>query len=193
VAEPGSATQRDALARRLSRIVGFLHHHHGEDEGIWPALVAVRPDLAPLVADMAAEHATLSAAADALVAAARGWATLGSEDARDRLARAVATMEEVTLPHLAHEERETYPAAVAAFTAAEWKAIAKRHFQKGMSLADYGWAAPWLLDGLGPEDATTVRRQLPRPVLRLVLWRWGPAYDREARAAWGERATARGS
>ena len=179
--------QRAALTRFVPWLLDFLHHHHvGEDEGVWPRLLAKRPDLAPLVADMGTEHARLAAASDGLRAACAAWATDGSAAARERVHAATVAMQEATLPHLEHEEREIIPIAVDTFDEADWAYLSKNHFRKGLSFRDAGTSLMWDLDDAEPRYADTVRSEVPGPVLGLMTLLNGRRYDREARERWGD-------
>lgn len=184
--------RRAALCRHVTWMLDFLHHHHvGEDEGVWPRLLSKRPDLAPLVDQMSAEHQALAAASDRLRAASDDYAADGSAEARGRLHEATVAMQEATLPHLDHEEREAIPLVVEALDEEDWAYLSKNHFRKGLSFADSGTSLMWDLDDLDPQYAAAVRRELPGPVLWLMTALFGGRYDREAATRWGALAGTR--
>jgi hemerythrin-like domain-containing protein len=184
--------QRAALCRHVTWMLDFLHHHHvGEDDGVWPRLLAKRPDLAPLVEQMNDEHETLAAASDRLREACDAYAADGSDAARDRLHAETVAMQAASLPHLDHEEREMIPLAVEAFDADDWAYLSKNHFRKGLSFSDTGMSLMWDLDDLEPEYVTAVRSEVPAPVLWLMSALYGGRYDREAATRWGDRAGTR--
>jgi hemerythrin-like domain-containing protein len=184
--------QRAALCRHVGWMLDFLHHHHvGEDDGVWPRLLAKRPDLAPLVEEMGAEHAALAAASDRLREAADAYALDGSAGTRERLHGATVAMQEATLPHLDHEEREVIPLAVETFDADDWAYLSRNHFRKGLSFTDSGMSLMWDLDDLDPAYAAAVRSELPGPVLWLMTLVFGSRYDREAATRWGPLAGTR--
>lgn len=184
--------QRRAVTGFVTWMLDVLHHHHvGEDEGVWPRLLAKRPDLAPLVADMEAEHERLAAASDALRAAADAWATDASPAARERVHVATVAMQEATLPHLEHEEREMIPLTVEAFDADDWAYLSKHHFRAGMSFSDAGTQLVWFLDDAEPRHAAVVRDEVPGPVLGVMTLLHGRRYDRAAAERWGALAGTR--
>lgn len=184
--------RRTALCRHVTWMLDFLHHHHvGEDEGVWPRLLAKRPDLAPLVDRMTAEHEALAAASDRLRSASDAFAADGSAEARARLHDATLAMQEATLPHLEHEEREAIPLVVETFDADDWDHLSRNHFRKGLSFADSGTSLMWDLDDLEPEYAAAVRSEVPGPVLWLMTAIFGPRYDRESATRWGPLAGTR--
>ncbi|MGB7819415.1 MAG: hemerythrin domain-containing protein [Ornithinibacter sp.] len=190
--EPVPDAQRLALCRHVTWMLDILHHHHvAEDEGVWPRLVAKRPDAAPLVEQMNAEHHTLAEASDAFRAAADAWSADASDDARRRVHDAVVTLQGATIPHLDHEEREAMPVAVDAFDEADWAYLNKNYFRKGLSLADNGWSLMWFMDAVSPEYAAVVRSEIPPPVLWMMTRGFGKRYDREAAVRWGPLAGTR--
>ena len=65
--QPQPPQRRTAVREHGTWILDVLHHHHvGEDEGVWPRVLAKRPDLQPLVDEMETEHAALASASDTL-------------------------------------------------------------------------------------------------------------------------------
>ncbi|MDA2804002.1 nitroreductase/quinone reductase family protein [Nocardiopsis suaedae] len=83
---------------------GLQHHHSQEDEGVFPAVAAARPDLAPVVERLSAEHARVAE----LLAALRERVSGGGTDT----AAVLADVDRLTadlLAHLDYEERELVP------------------------------------------------------------------------------------
>ena len=59
----GDTARAAQVAAHITLVTDFLHiHHHGEDELLWPVLVAAAPDETDLVARMEADHGGISAA-----------------------------------------------------------------------------------------------------------------------------------
>lgn len=184
--------QRTAITGFVTWLLDTLHHHHiGEDEGLWPRILAKRPDLAPIVAEMEAEHGRLAAASDDLRAAADAWAADGSDAARERVHAATVAMQEATLPHLEHEEREMVPLAVEVLDADDWAYLSKHHFRKGLSMSDAGTQLVWFLDDAEPRYAAVVRDEVPGPVIGIMTMIHGRRYDRAAKDRWGDLAGTR--
>jgi hemerythrin-like domain-containing protein len=189
---PVDDAQRQALAQHTEWMLDMLHHHHtGEDDGVWPRTLAKRPDLQPLVDEMEAEHAALSAASDALRAAAEAFGRDGSDATREAFAAAVQHMQDATLPHLDHEERVAMPLVLETLDDADWAYLEKHHFRAGMSFSDEGKVLMWLLDDLDDPRAHMVRGEVPKPIMWLIDRRFGGSYDREAAVRWGALARAR--
>jgi hypothetical protein len=192
LAAPMSDEQRDSLCRHMSWMLDLLHHHHvNEDEGVWPRVLGKRPDLQGMVDEMEAEHEALAAAAEGLRAAAAQYAADSSDDKRQALAVAVTHMQETTLPHLDHEEREAMPLVVETLDDADWAYLDKNYFRKGRSFRDDGMSGMWMLDDLDPELAAVLRTEIPSPIVWVMTRLYGGAYDREARRRWGDLARPR--
>ncbi|MGG5258004.1 hemerythrin domain-containing protein [Phycicoccus avicenniae] len=190
--EPLDDARRAAVCAHVTWLLDFLHHHHvSEDEGVWPLLLRRRPDLAPMVEEMNAEHAVLAAGSDRLRAAAAEHAADGSDAARRRLHDAVVGMQEATLPHLEHEEAVAMVPLVESLSPSDWDDLSRNHFRKGLSFADSGTSLMWDLDDADAATAATVRSEVPGPVLWLLTRLFGGRYDRAAAVRWGPLAGTR--
>ena len=184
--EPMPDQRRTALCDHVTWILDLLHHHHvGEDEGVWPRVLAKRPDLQTMVDEMEAEHETLAAASDGLRAATAAYRRDGSQEERQAMVAAVAQMKAATLPHLEHEEREAMPLVLDTLDDADWAYLEKNHFRKGLSFSDTGLYGLWLLDGLDQRRQQVVRSTIPGPVLWIMQRLFGSRYERTTALAWG--------
>ena len=106
--QPQPPQRRTAVREHGTWILDVLHHHHvGEDEGVWPRVLAKRPDLQPLVDEMETEHAALASASDTLRSTLFDYGEGRSDESV--LKQAVEQMRAATLPHLDHEEQELMP------------------------------------------------------------------------------------
>ncbi|WP_017537894.1 nitroreductase/quinone reductase family protein [Nocardiopsis halophila] len=105
VADAGGGTLGAQLRLNCMALCQGLHHHHTmEDRGVFPAVAAARPDLAPVVERLAAEHARVAELLDALRERVSG----GDPDTRAVLAdvdRLIADL----LAHLDYEETTLVP------------------------------------------------------------------------------------
>lgn len=99
------------------------HHHHTEDEGIFPALVAVRPELNELVGTLESDHQQLVERVSAVDAAVAGLETQPDVEHRDALHGALAAMRDVFFPHLDVEDAQVIPAIAASIPPAQWKRL----------------------------------------------------------------------
>ncbi|MDA2810167.1 nitroreductase/quinone reductase family protein [Nocardiopsis sp. RSe5-2] len=105
VASTGTAALGAQLRINCMAVCQGLHHHHTqEDEGVFPAVAAARPDLAPVVERLRAEHVRVAE----LLAALRERLSDGDPDT----AAVLADVDRLTadlLAHLDYEERELVP------------------------------------------------------------------------------------
>ncbi|WP_245592427.1 DUF4267 domain-containing protein [Actinomadura rifamycini] len=168
-ARPGDRRRARALAAHLADyLLGLHNHHHGEDELIWPPLLA-RADLdADVVLRMEAQHERVAASVARLRELAAPWARTADASARDALADALAEHRAVLAEHLDDEEANLLPIAERHLTPDEWGAQGD-HFVRNTPKTK-------ILDFLGIvlEDATPAERAeflaaLPAPAR--VLWR----------------------
>ena len=189
---PMTDEQRKAFCAHLIWMLDQLHHHHvGEDEGVWPRTLARRPELQELVDQMEAEHQLLSAASADLRSSVARFADDGSDGQRQAVAEAVARMQDATLPHLEHEEREAMPLVLQTLDDADWSYLEKNYFREGMGLSDAGRMFMWVLDDLDAARAKVVKGELPGPLFWVVSRIHGPRYDAAAKTRWGHLAGVR--
>ncbi|MFG2622617.1 hemerythrin domain-containing protein [Streptomyces sp. NPDC048507] len=165
---PGDTARARVLADHFRGYrLGLHRHHRGEDEVLWPLLLA-RVDLeADLVLRMEAQHervaATLAAAGRALPA----WEGTAGEAERDTLVAVLAEHRAVLLAHVDEEERALLPLAARHVTAYEWAALGE-HFMTSTPQSEL----PLLL-GMVLEDADRSERAALLAVLpRGVRLRW---------------------
>ncbi len=159
---------------------GLEVHHQVEDEVLYPALVAFRPELADVVAALEAEHRRL----DELVAAVRtGMTELSSPGAADRTAlhecvlAAAAELAALMDDHLAREEADLLPAFVEAFT--EEEVLAMEHGHRHLvRRRDVGSLTPWVLSAMPGNQRQATVAAMPAPLRALYQWVWFPRFTR---------------
>ena len=177
----GSRSRADQLVTAWDNFAHQLEkHHEGEETLFWPAYVelGVDPDL---VAALEGEHGAMITALEAAVAAMVAF-DADPSDARVAAARdAMAGLSDVLLTHLAHEERDLEPWANARhgtpqIKAAE-KAVRKLH-------PDAGTFFTWVSDDADADVRAALRRQVPAPVLFMMIRVGGRRYRREIGSVW---------
>ena len=177
----GSRSRADQLVTAWDNFAHQLEkHHEGEETLFWPAYVelGVDPDL---VAALEGEHGAMITALEAAVAAMVAF-DADPSDARVAAARdAMAGLSDVLLTHLAHEERDLEPWANARhgtpqIKAAE-KAVRKLH-------PDAGTFFTCVSDDADADVHAALRRQVPAPVLFMMIRVGGRRYRREIGSVW---------
>lgn len=183
-----------ARADELNRVWGFfdheLHLHHSfEEEYFWPALQETDADLSALE-DLDGEHQAMR---EALGVATEAMAALMATPTAEQAAAArgaVATLSEVLLAHLAHEERDLEPISAAYADAPSMKKALSQ--VKKAHMRTMGSMVEWLRDGATPEDVAGLHHEIPRPVASLFALVQGRHYRREIAPVWArEKASTR--
>jgi hemerythrin-like domain-containing protein len=147
--------------------LGLHNHHTGEDELIWPLLLA-RVDLeADVVLRMEAQHERISATLAQAETALAAWESTATEPARDHLVAVLTDHRGVLLEHVDDEESELLPLAARYLTAQEWDAMGD-HFlattPKNVLLVFLGA----VLEDAEPEERATFLGLLPLPAR--IIW-----------------------
>lgn len=179
-----------ALQGRWRRFARILHHHHaGEDELLWPLLLARvdaagDPDGRAVLLAMEAEHAEIDPLLAGCATGLDRLAAGAGEDTRAALAVRVAATAERLGHHLGHEESAAMTLLQAHVTPAEWHGM-DAGFAAHYSARDKLFAVSWVLDGLPPDVRRSVLRTFPGPLA--LAWRVGlrPAHARRERRIFG--------
>jgi Hemerythrin HHE cation binding domain/Polyketide cyclase / dehydrase and lipid transport len=178
--------RRAAISSHIVWMVAFLHaHHHGEDDGLWPAVREREPSAAAVLDAMERDHRAIAPLLDASEATARAYGTDGSDERRVALLTSLQGLADVLLPHLDREERDALPIVSTALTDDEWRTIDRRYYIEPKSLEELGFEGHWLLDGLDPDRASVVVHQVPAVPRFVLVHGFARRYRRRAEACWG--------
>jgi hemerythrin-like domain-containing protein len=159
----------------------LTHHHHGEDEHVWPWLQeeGVDPDL---LHAMESEHGAMSdALRDSAEAMTAYVATGSAADAAAARASVVRTTE-VVERHLRHEEDELEPMVLQHLGTPGWKAVEKKLSRQPPAVAGTFFA--WVTDGMAPAERSYFRATVPPPVVFVLSRVFGRRYRREVAPVW---------
>ncbi len=177
-----SRARADQLTAAWDHSSYQLHRHHEDEETFfWPAFLKLGVD-ASLVEDLQGEHdqmVTALATADASMKILGLDPSAGNaDDARN----AVVELCRVLDDHLAHEERTMEPFSATHKDTKEHKAAeaaARKAHTEGA-----GTFFAWLSDHCDPDAARALRREIPAPVLFLILRVGRRNYNRRIASAW---------
>jgi len=166
---PGDSARAEIVAAHLSDLVwGLHHHHHGEDELLWPKLLdRARPNAA-LIELMEAQHARVSAALDGVDALIGPWRAGTNPQSAAALTTAIEAMSAALAEHLDQEEAEILPLAEQHLSIAEWQQLGKSavdSLPKNKRLIFLGM----ILEDTSAEERAEFLSHIPAPVR--VLWR----------------------
>lgn len=167
---PGDTARAAVLADHFANVTTGLHHHHtGEDEMVWPLMLARASMHADLINRMEAQHERLHAPLAEIDSLLPRWRSSASATDRDALADLFAQASVALDEHLADEEREMLPLIEQHLTPAEWHAVGER----GKAVIPPGKMALVFLGSI-LEEATPAEKkrflaELPLPAR--LLWR----------------------
>jgi hemerythrin-like domain-containing protein len=117
---------RPVIGPHWAFYAAVLHHHHDtEDHSIFPALVAHRPDLRPLLELLSTDHDRLIVAMGATDAAVAAFAKQPDREHQHAAHNAMVAVQTAFFPHLDIEDAEILPAISASIPAKEWDHLDK--------------------------------------------------------------------
>jgi hemerythrin-like domain-containing protein len=99
------------------------HHHHTEDESIFPALLAVRPDLQTLLDSLAEDHRQLVVSIDEASAAVSAFAQDPDPAKQKSMHQAIVVVRDAFFPHLDVEDAQIIPAITQSMPPKEWERL----------------------------------------------------------------------
>lgn len=162
---PGDTARSARVAEHAREHIDALeHHHHGEDELLWPPLAA-RAAFDPDVLDrMRAQHhdvaALLARATDLLTR----WTQTAGADDREQLADVLAATSSALVAHLDEEEQHILPTVERHITSAEWAEVGKRGMASIPPKRRLVFLAHILEDATPEERTTFLTTHVPPPV-----------------------------
>jgi hemerythrin-like domain-containing protein len=172
--EEGDVERAQTVAGYLGDVLWLLDaHHDGEDELLYPLLVARAPENDDVYTRMERQHAAVVPGIEAAQKAAERFGESASGDDREALADACRSLLGDLAGHLAEEEAEVCPVASRVVTAEEWGALPSH------VMSQYAGTRPWLLFGLVFESMPDQLRDhvlasVPPPVSEMWFG-WGLA------------------
>ncbi|MEV6491880.1 hemerythrin domain-containing protein [Actinoplanes sp. NPDC051633] len=178
---PGDIARARRVAEHFRGYALGLHHHHtGEDELIWPLLLA-RVDLeAELVLRMEEQHSRVANGLATVTDLLPSWERTASSADGERIAVALEEHASALAEHLADEEDHLLALIEEHLTVAEYGALNERfaaETPKDKLLLFLGA----LLEEATPEETADITRNLPLPA-KLAWWLIGRRqYARQAR------------
>jgi hemerythrin-like domain-containing protein len=167
--DDGNLTRAAVLAEYLSDLTGTLHHHHvGEDELLWPALLERASPHTELVQRMQTQHEQLSVLIDRIQQLTPWWRAEAAASVRDELADVIARASVALEEHLVDEENKILPLVARYVTHAEWQALGKHGMQAIPKNTKAFVFIGLILEDATPPEQTAFLGLLPPP----VRWAW---------------------
>ena len=159
----------------------LTHHHEGEHEIAWPALLAVGVDQAAITT-FDEEHDAMAAALREAGTAMDALASSGSRADADAAATAMAHLEQVTVTHLDNEEAMSEPLFAEKHDDPAIKEMGKKFGKQPLGRAGVFFA--WVTDGAGAEEMAALKAEVPAPVMALLPLLFGRRYRKEVAPVW---------
>jgi hemerythrin-like domain-containing protein len=101
------------------------HHHHTEDVSVFPALVAVRPDMRSTIDRLEDEHVELAPNIDAVEGAVAAFVKQPDRVSQDAVHQALVALRDWFLPHLDLEDEKVLPAIAESIPQKQWEQLDK--------------------------------------------------------------------
>ncbi|MFG2937450.1 hemerythrin domain-containing protein [Streptomyces sp. NPDC048282] len=182
----------DGDAARAARVTealrdytnGLHHHHHAEDELVWPLLRSRAAHDEVLVGRMTEQHEAIDATLTAVAEWLPVWERSADRISGEELALALDAHRTALLDHLDEEERSVLPLIAAHLTVAEWDLVGERGME-GIPKNKRMLALGAILEEATPEESAYFLGRAP--LLGRLLWqavgrRQYAAYRRAMRA-----------
>ena len=167
-APAGDVARAEAIAQHLDLMLAGLHMHHtGEDEILWPLLLARATPSRDLIETMQAQHGTVDGYADQIDVLAAEWRSTGSAVRGEQLARLVEDFRTALVEHLDLEEREILPLSARHISATEWDGLGG-HGVDAMTKTQLPLMFGAVLEDASNEERAMMLGKLPLGV-RLIL------------------------
>jgi hemerythrin-like domain-containing protein len=178
----GDRARASALHRAWENFDQQLtHHHEGEHEIAWPALLAVgiTQDAIDQFDD---EHDAMAAALAESRATMGRLASSASRADADAAASSIAELEEVTVAHLDAEEQVSEPLYAQHHDHPAIKEMGKKFSKQPIGVAGTFFA--WVQDGAGADEMKALKAEVPAPVVALLPLLFGRRYRKEVAPVW---------
>jgi hypothetical protein len=158
------------VAGHLLMVVEGLHHHHsGEDDLLWPALLERVTLETELVHRMESQHKQLHVHIDRITELLPGWRATADVVTGRELAGVFTEASALLAQHLGEEESRILPLVTEHVTQAEWQALGERG-KASLPKGGAGFVALGeLLQDATPQERAAFLGMIPAPVR--LMWR----------------------
>lgn len=158
------------------------HHHHGEHEIAWPALLELGVGQ-ELITRLDSEHDAMAAALDAADAAVTTVRSSATASDATSAATALEALRVATETHLDHEEAELEPLFLANAGSPVLTEMGRK-FGRSMSPPASGTFFAWLSEGASPAELEALTTEIPKPVVTIIRGLFGGGYRRSIAPLW---------
>jgi hemerythrin-like domain-containing protein len=121
-----SSALEHMIGSRWSVYAALLHeHHHNEDDSIFPALLAARPDMNELVTRLEDDHQQLIATMEVVDSAVSAFDESPDAEHQKAMHEALVAVRDLFFPHLDTEDEQILPAIAESIPPGEWERLDK--------------------------------------------------------------------
>lgn len=159
----------------------LTHHHEGEHEIAWPAMLAIGVDQSQ-IDGFDSEHEAMAAALARARSAMTAFRTSGTATDATAFRTAVTELQAVTELHLSNEEAISEQLMLDQADNPVIKEMGKK-FGK-VPLTQGGIFFAWVQDGSDPDAQAAIEAYVPKPVLAIIGGIFGRRYRREVAPVW---------
>jgi len=162
----GDTARSEYVGEHIAGMAEALHHHHhGEDELLWPKLLDRVGSLnTSLVQRMEAQHDVVATGLSKVNTLLPRWRATADAATRDELASVLADISAAVDEHLGEEEKEILPLVSIYVTQAEWTALGN-HGKSSIPKGAKGFIVlGGILEDATPEERSRFLGIIPPPV-----------------------------
>ncbi len=164
----GDVARSETIAQHLDLMLAGLHMHHtGEDEILWPLLLARAAPSRELIETMQTQHESVDGYADQIGVLAAEWRSTGSAVRGEQVARLIEDFRTALVEHLDLEEREILPLSARHISTTEWDGLGG-HGVDAMTKTQLPLMFGAVLEDASDEERAMMLAKLPLAV-RLIL------------------------
>jgi hemerythrin-like domain-containing protein len=159
----GDVARARTVARHAREVLDMLHHHHlGEDELLWPRLLARSPFHTDLLARMDSQHHGLAVLLEHAATALPAWQDAPTAHTSTPLTTLLEQISNGVDEHFSEEEAEILPIVERVITAAEYHEVGQRGLVS-IPLTRRLIVLGYLLEDATPEERTDFLTAIPSP------------------------------
>jgi hemerythrin-like domain-containing protein len=160
----GDHARARIVAEHAREVLDMLHHHHvGEDELLWPRLLARTPFNADLLARMDSQHQGLAVLLEHTATTFTAWQHAPIAPTSATLSTLLEQLSAGLNEHFDEEEAAVLPIVERVVTAAEYKEVGKRGLVS-IPLTRRLVVLGYLLEGATPQERSDFLTAIPAPV-----------------------------
>jgi len=159
----------------------LTHHHEGEHEIAWPAMLALGITQAQLDG-FDAEHDTMAQALGKTRLAMAAFRRSGARADADAVHAKITALQDVTETHLGHEEDAVEQLMLDKADDPVIKDMGRKFGKVSPSVG--GVFFEWVCDGATPDELAAIKSNVPGPVLMLIAGIFGRSYRKNVAPVW---------